>query len=272
MANILWPLVGCSPHHIGNTQHFIEEAKSIQLQQGETMSAYDIRALFISVPEDPALNIIHNKLQQDTTLQIRTPLSIPSIMSLLRFCLKSTFFTFQGKHYEQVKGAAMGFPLSPVVANLFTENFETRALTSSPNPPKIWLRFVNNTFVIHKAEHAQQFLTHQNSLDPSIQSTTEFHDQQGFLPFLDTLASKAPDGTLITTVYRKPAHTDQYLHCDSHHSITNKYSIYNTLSNRTQCVCSNQQLLKQENQHIKQHSTDAITLTGFSTDSYPNWS
>ena len=31
-------------------------------------------------------------------------------MSLLGFYLKNTFFTFQGKYYKQVKGAAMGFP------------------------------------------------------------------------------------------------------------------------------------------------------------------
>ena len=81
----------------------------------------------------------------------------------------------------------MGSPLSPVVANLFMEDFETRALSVSPNAPRIWLRFVYNTFVIHRAEHTQQFLTHLNSLDPNIQFTTESPDQQGFLPFLDTL-------------------------------------------------------------------------------------
>ena len=71
------------------------------------MSSYDIKALFTLVPMDPALNIILYKLQQDTTLHSRTPLSIPNVMSLLRVCLKSTLFTFQCKYYEKVKGAAM---------------------------------------------------------------------------------------------------------------------------------------------------------------------
>ena len=84
------------------------------------MSSYNVKAPFTSVPVD--LNIIHNMLQQDTTMPSKTPFSIASIMPLLRFCLKSTFFTFQCKYYEQVKGAAMGSPLSPVVANLFMEN------------------------------------------------------------------------------------------------------------------------------------------------------
>ena len=165
----------------------MEEAKSIQLQQGETMSSYNVKVIFTPVPVDPALNIIHKKLQQDTTLHNRTPLSMPNIMSFLRFCLKSTFFTFQGKYYEQVRGSAMASPLSPVVANLFMEDFEIRALCSLPNPPRIWLRFVDDTFVIHRAEYTQQFLNHLDSLHPNIQFTTESPDQQGFLPFMNTL-------------------------------------------------------------------------------------
>ena len=63
-------------------------------------------------------------------------------MDLLEFCLRSTYFTYQGKYYEQVEGAAMGSPISPIVANLYMENFELRALNTSPNPPLMCNRFV----------------------------------------------------------------------------------------------------------------------------------
>ena len=106
------------------------------------------------------------------------------------------------------------------------------------------------THFTHKAEHTQQFLSYLNSLDPHIQFTTESPEQHGSLLFMNTLVSQAPSGTLFTTVYRKPTHTDQYLHQDSHHSITNKYNIYKTLSHRAWYVWSNQQLLEQENQHF----------------------
>ena len=124
---------------------------------------------------------------------------------------------------------------------------------------------------IHKAEHTQQFLNHLRSLDTSIQFTTKSSDQQGSLPFLDTLTSQGSDGTFITTLHRKPTHTDQYLHWDSHHSITNKYNIYHTLSQRVQYVCSSQQLLKQENQHMQTALHRCNMLTRCSTGLHPNW-
>ena len=74
-------------------------------------------------------------------------MSIQHIVTLLEVCLKNTYLLFQGKYYEQVHGAAMGSPISPLIANLFMEKFEVKVLSSAPHP-NIWLRFVDDTFVI----------------------------------------------------------------------------------------------------------------------------
>ena len=75
-------------------------------------------------------------------------MSVNEIICLLKFCLNTTYFTFQGKMYEQVKGAPMGSTLSPIVANLFMKDLETKALVTAPSTPKIWNRFVDDTFTI----------------------------------------------------------------------------------------------------------------------------
>ena len=56
-----------------------------------------------------------------------------NINSLLEFCLKSAYFAFQGNFYELLEGAAMGSPLSPIVANFFMEEFKAKALSSAPH-------------------------------------------------------------------------------------------------------------------------------------------
>ena len=178
-------------------------------------------------------------------------MSIPQSTSLLEFCLTHTYFLFQGKYYEQVQGAAMGSPISPLIANIFMEEFEVQALLSSfPHTPSLWLRFVDDTFVINKAEHSQDLLQHINSQDPHIQFTVE-PTQQDSLPFLNTLVTIQPDNSFSTTVYRKPTHTDQYLHWDSNHHITAKQSVFNTLAHRAKTVSSSQVSFNQEMDHIK---------------------
>ena len=253
--------MGQSPHHLKNTQHFIQQMQGKMLETGDNITSFDVKALFTSVPVQPAIQIVKHRLQQDNTLPQRTSMSIPQITSLLEFCLTQTYFLFQGKYYQQTQRAAMGSPISPLIANIFMEEFEVKALQSFPNPPSMWLRFVDDTFVINKAEHSQDLLQHINNQDPNIQFTVE-PTQQGSLPFLDTLVTIQPDNTLSTSVYRKPTHTDQYLHWDSIHHITAKQSVYNTLAHRAKTVSSTQDLLDKELLHIK---------TALNHCQFPNW-
>ena len=77
----------------------------------------------------------------DNTLHLRTTLSPENIYDLLKLCLTTTCFQWREKFYEQTHGAPMGSPLSPVMANLFMEEFEKKALTTSTLKPRFWFRY-----------------------------------------------------------------------------------------------------------------------------------
>ena len=82
------------------------------------------------------------------------------------------------------------------------------------------------------------------------------------VPFLHTIVKPEVDGKLSTTVYRKLTHTDQYLQWDSHHHLSAKFSVINTLSHRAQTVCRNPELLHIEKTHLR----NALTQC-----KYPKW-
>ena len=58
LARILKPLVGKSPYHVHNTQDFIQQIKDIKLEEDQCIISYDVKALFTSVPIQPAVIII----------------------------------------------------------------------------------------------------------------------------------------------------------------------------------------------------------------------
>ena len=156
----------------------------------------------------------------------------------------------------------MGSPLSPIVANLFMEDLETKALATAPSSPKIWKRFVDDTFTIIQNADKDAFLDHIKSIDSNIHFTYEDPKEDGFMPFLDMLITPEEIGRLNTNVYRKPTHTDQYLHWDSLHAITFKYSVIGTLYHRARTVCSNPYQLQNEEKHL---------FKSLSKYKYPKW-
>ena len=60
----------------------------------------------------------------------------------------------------------MGSPVSAVIANIFMEDFEERAIASAIHKPKIWKRYVDDTFTILDRDQVDGFLQHLNNQQP----------------------------------------------------------------------------------------------------------
>ena len=153
----------------------------------------------------------------------------------------------------------MGSPLSPVLADLFMEEFELDTIENADLRPSLWLRYVDDTFVVwpHGRTALQDFLTHLNNQHPLIKFTMETEQNQT-ISFLDVQVTRKADGTLAHTVHRKPTHTDRYLHSSSFHHPRFKSAVQNTLVRRAFNTCD-QHSLKQELHHIK----TSLQLNGY---------
>ena len=101
----------------------------------------------------------------------------------------------------------MGSPVSAVIASLYMERFEEQAITTSSYGPRIWERYVDDTFTILDRENLDDFLQHLNNQQPSIRLTME-KEKDKKLAFLDTAVLREPDSRLTISVYRKPTYTD----------------------------------------------------------------
>ena len=65
-------------------------------------------------------------------------------MDLLHLCLTSAYFQYDGKHYKQLHGTAMGSPVSVVLAKIVMQNIEEQALATYGETLLLWLRYVDD--------------------------------------------------------------------------------------------------------------------------------
>ena len=139
--------------------------------------------------------------------------------------------------------------MSAVVANLYMEHFEQLTLESAPSRPRLWKRYVDDICCIIRSETVEEIHQHINSIRPSIQFTAEL-ESDGVLPFLDTYLQRKGDGGLDISVYRKPTHTDHYLHFQSHHPGHVKRGLIKCLCYNAEKVTSNGKSMNKERKYL----------------------
>ena len=115
------------------------------------------------------------------------------------------------------------------------EDVEKKAIENFSHSPKIWLRYVDDTFVIIEQEISQKNFEHINKLEPSIKFPQELENDNK-IPFLDMEITRSNDGSLQAKIYRKSTHSDHYSNFRSDHPVQYKRSVVNTLMHRARLL------------------------------------
>ena len=134
----------------------------------------------------------------------------------------------------------MGSPLGPSLASIFVGYYEA-LLFIRVNKPLMYYRYVDDTFaVLNDEDECNEFFSHLNSLHPSLRFTFE-KECNRTLPFLDVLVEKN-DHEFVTSIYRKPTFTGQYIRWNSFCPMKRKTNLISTLVHRALVICSNSTL------------------------------
>ena len=105
----------------------------------------DVSSLYTNIPNDEGIESIRETLSKNGN----PPATTDIMTSFLLLILTLNNFTFNGNHYLQVKGCAMGTKCAPSYANLFMGKFEKKYIYNRiKNKSKLYLRFIDDIFMI----------------------------------------------------------------------------------------------------------------------------
>ena len=178
---------------------------------------------------------------------------------LVEICLKYNQFSVEGNFFRQIHGLFMGSSISPPLAMMYLEYFESHLYELNiPDNIKAteWKRYVDDCFIIyeHSEDDFQKFLSALNTLDPYIKFTCErastgqdmglSSDVIEALPFLDLMVIRHLDRESNTLsnklcIYRKPCHSGAYIHAFSHQTTSIKRAVIRNMFLRAYRYCDN---------------------------------
>ena len=200
------------------------------------LATVDVTSLYTNIPHEEGIERVIKFLKRHNAPDNEILL----VKKLLPHILKMNYFQFNNELYLQTSGTAMGTRFAPNYAIIFMAEVEEEFLTSSTWKPRIWIRFIDEIFMVwqYNLNQLEQFIEELNNFHPTIKFTKEVSEFG--LSFLDTFVYKE-DGILKTRVYHKSTDNKQYPLYPSCHPKQHKDAIPYGLLVRAKRICSKQE-------------------------------
>ena len=143
----------------------------------------------------------------------------------------------------------MGSLVSAVVDNFYMQFLEELALETAPTIPRVWKRYVDDTFCILRKGSTEELLHHLNGVRPIIKFTHFGAGRRRENPVPRQLLRRE-DGRLNVSACRKPTHTDQYIRFESHQPNDVKGGVVRCFHDTARGIISTQDKHQKEVDHL----------------------
>ena len=249
---------------VKDSKCFSEYLRTVHIGKDEELVSFNVSALFTSILVPTALDVINQLFIKHVEVpeargkygysfeQNTIGLTKDEVMKLLKLvleklCLLLSKGTSLNNYMVQlwVLLVLQWWPIST------WSTFKDMALGSElPLLIKEWKRYVDDVFSIIPKGQRDTMLNYLNSIDPHIKFTVEQPNEEGAIPFLDTLPKPKGEEISVLSLQETHTHPDRYLDFNSSHPISAKRAVLRALMDRAENVCSDPEILAEEVEHL----------------------
>ena len=250
-------LVPTIPSYLKDTSHLIQILLGKTLAPEDILVTIDVKSLYTNIPHIEGIQAL-NRTLEETNIHLMKKLLICRLANLV---LTKNYFTFNKKLCRQIQGTAMGTRMAPSYANIFMKYVEIQLIETSPKKASLWLRFIDNIFLIwvHGKQALEDFKRLSSNIHPTIKFA--FNNSETEVAFLDTIIYRGKDSQILTRLYHKPTDNKQYLHYNSAHPWKQNRSVPYGLLIRCKRICSEDTYFNKESKAIIQQLISKRYLT-----------
>ena len=202
------PLVKDLPSYIKDTKHALQIFQNIRFNNTHKfIFTMDVKSLYTVIPHHYGLRALKFFLDKRPNKEPSTSV----LVRLTELVLTLNNFSFDGEHYQQISGVAMGTKMGPNYANLFVGFVEKQIFEQYIDPIPDYLgRYIDDCVGTASCSRGELecFINYVNNFHPALQFTWEISDIS--VSFLDILVS-INGNRLITSVFYKRNDSHSYL-------------------------------------------------------------
>ena len=263
---VFQPLVAALPTYVKDTNHALNLLNDFSFPDDCTeklLFTMDIVSLYTNIPHQEGLLAIKHFLQKSSR-----KLHIPTILRLTELVLTLNSFSFNGDHFQQCSGVAMGTKMGPSFACLFVGYVEEQAFSQyKGDTPALFRRYIDDVLGVATCSRdtLQTFINFLSSFHPALKFTHSISDTS--LSFLDisiTIQSDSDHPKLTTSIFYKETDSHSYLLYTSSHPKPCRDSIPHAQFQRLRRICSEDQDFEDQAEkmvdffHARQYPEDLI--------------
>ena len=203
---------------IANVTQLIKQVErwSAQYLTLATLSiTMDVTDLYTMIPQEGGIRALKRLIEASGLKQI-DGVGKGIILALVRFVMNNNYFYLDGSYYKQIRGGAMGSPLTLTLANAYMYFVEQPIAKWANRTCSLYYSYIDDLFIMSNVHmDILTGLVHfWNRLDENI----ELSEAIGPIAEYLNIRMGNEEGRLVSEVYHKPSHEPYFLPFTSVHN------------------------------------------------------